>query len=113
MKISEIKNEELRVLAKVRAIQHAESRGEAVKDLLCDAFIWDATPERVDFWESVQMGDITEVTPLEIAKDTIETLQSTIKVKDQTIGNYIDLVEVLEGRINSLSEFNNALIGML
>ena len=112
MRISEIKNEELRVLAKVRATQHASLRGLNPIDDLESAFIWDATPERVHFWEGVQMGEITEV-KTDMVKETIEILNDTIESKDKELKSYMKLVEVLEGRINSLSEFNNALIGML
>ena len=112
MRISEIKDEELRVLAKLRARQHADRGGVEVKDLLCEAFIWEQTVERAVFWNDVDDGKIIEI-KTDTVKETIEILNDTIKVKDQTIGNYMDLIEVLEGRINSLSEFNNALIGML
>ena len=116
MKISEIKNQDLRLLAMARATQYANGRGEIVKDLLCDAFVWDATPERVDFWAGVLDGDITELkkeTPLEIANETIDILQKTLDSKDKSLKISEDIIEVLEGRIRQLTEFNNSLINML
>ena len=49
MLISEIKDEELRELAELRR----DRSGFPHSDELCLAFAWDATPERVDFWKSV------------------------------------------------------------
>ena len=92
MRIQDIKDRETRELA----IQRRYEQGRGYKELLCDAFIWDATPERADFWESVNRGgDTTE----EILLDTIE--------------QYKKIVKTLERRITQLTEFNNSLINML
>ena len=95
MRIQDIKDRETRELA----IQRRYEQGRGYKELLCDAFIWDATPERADFWLKVnQEGAKKEADE--------ERLLSTI-------GNLKDVIEVLEGRIAKLTEFNDLLINML
>jgi hypothetical protein len=49
MKISEIKDKELRELAELR-------RGDKESDLLIYAFDWDDSPELFEFWNSVDIG---------------------------------------------------------
>ena len=92
MRIEDIKDRETRELA----IQRRYEQGRGYKELLCDAFIWDATPERADFWLKVNRGGETND---EILLDTIE--------------QYKKIVKTLERRITQLTEFNNSLINML
>jgi hypothetical protein len=54
MKISEIKDKELRELAELR-------RGDGEYDELASAFNWEKTPEDDDFWYLVYIGVITSV----------------------------------------------------
>ena len=95
MRIQDIKDREVRELA----IQRRYESDRPYKELLCDAFIWDATPERAEFWLKVNREGAKKETSEEILLDTI--------------GKYKDVVEVLEARIKQLTEFNNSLINML
>jgi len=52
MLISEIKDKALRKLAELRR----DNSSFPHSDELCLGFAWDATPERVDFWKSVNNG---------------------------------------------------------
>ena len=95
MRIQDIKDRETRELA----IQRRYESGRPYKELLCDAFIWDATPERAEFWIKVNRGETKIETNEEILLDTIE--------------QYKKIVKTLEGRIKQLTEFNDSLINML
>ena len=95
MRIQDIEDRETRELA----IQRRYESGRPYKELLCDAFIWDATPERAEFWIGVNRGETKRETNEEILLDTI--------------GNLKDVIEVLERRIKQLTEFNDSLINML
>ena len=57
MKISEIKNKELRELAELRRIE-CSGRDD---DDLSKAFMWNLTLEGFDFWGAVDNGEITEM----------------------------------------------------
>ena len=95
MRIQDIKDRETRELA----IQRRYEQGRGYKELLCDAFIWDATPERAEFWLKVNREGAKKETSEEILLDTI--------------GKYKEVIATLESRIEKLTEFNNSLINML
>lgn len=95
MRIQDIKDRETRELA----IQRRYEQGRGYKELLCDAFIWDATPERAEFWLKVNREGAKKETNEDILLDTIE--------------QYKNIVKTLERRIEKLTEFNNSLINML
>lgn len=55
MRISEIKDKELRELAKLRSVDN--------EDLLIMAFDWEKTTEGFNFWDKVNNGIITSIEP--------------------------------------------------
>jgi len=65
MKISEIKNKELRELAELRR----NESGLRKTDILIRAFDWSKTPEGGDFWLDVNNGKITELSKEENFKE--------------------------------------------
>ena len=61
MKISEIKDKELRELAELRRSQYFDHE----EDELTSAFTWYDTKEGIDFWDDVDEGIITSLKPIQ------------------------------------------------
>jgi hypothetical protein len=81
MRISDIKDKDLRELAELR-------RGNSglVFDNLIGCFEWDDTPEGGEFWASVDDGKITELPRKHDLKELVDTLEDTLnKLKALTI----------------------------
>ena len=95
MRIQDIEDRETRELA----IQRRYEQGRGYKELLCDAFIWDATPERADFWLKVNREGAKKETNEDYRDGVIKSLK--------------DVIIELDSRIKQLTEFNNSLINML
>ena len=101
MKISKIKNKELRELAELR-------RSECNKydsEYLMSAFLWCETREGFDFWDKVDDAIITELPD--------EGINKRIDILKKTIEDYKELLKVKDNRLAMAIEFNEALIKML
>ncbi len=82
MKISEIKDKELRELAELR-----RSEGSfPYSDYLSLAFCFDTTPERFDFWLKVIRLEVTELNPLnELVIDDLALENKLLKEKVRSL----------------------------
>jgi hypothetical protein len=67
---------------------------------------------RIDNIKDRELRELDRESSLDITKDTIEILQSIINT-DQTLNNYMDLIELLERRVDILKSNNNILLGRL
>ena len=87
MKISDIKDKDLRALAELR---HYQS-GWTSSNELGAAFMWDKTPEGSEFWNAVDSCSIIDVH----SKSIYNTLTRVISYNDET--NELSFIEI-DGR---------------
>ena len=101
MKISKIKNKELRELAELRSSECNKYNSS----YLMSAFDWRETLEGGDFWWGVDDGTITELPK--------EDLNKRIDVLKKTIEDYKELLKVKDNRLARAIGYNEELIKML
>ena len=92
MKISEIKNKELRELAELR---RSESDWEFDNDLE-NAFEWCETKEGRLFWLNVKKGIITELPKENKQSTTKEDLETLLAQKEKEIESIKEVLKLLD-----------------
>ena len=104
MKIKDIKDKDLRELARKRQLE--SDWFTPVNDMMSNSFDWSESPEGMSFWESVSKGETKVLTPSKESSRVLSLEETNKAIADEIIQFTKELVQKNKDYNNSLHRPN-------